>query len=110
MATSVINGAYAYIWTYRVWPESREAFAKAYGPNGEWVRFYAQSDNYIRTDLLIDEKNPDRFSTIDYFKTKESRDGLVRARKQKFDEIDQRWDEATIEEEFVGFFKVNSSE
>ena len=105
---SKVHGHCAYVWTYRVDPAQRQAFEEAYGPNGVWNRFFSQSPGYIRTDLLADAADPDRFSTIDYFKDANARAELVAAQKDEFDAIDQRWENATIEETFIGMFNVRS--
>ncbi len=103
-----LNGVCAYVWTYKVKPSERSTFIDAYGPNGVWNKFFSKSSGYIRTDLLSDEEDPNRFCTIDYFKDKNARADLVAANKKEFDEIDQHWEAATIEEQFIGLFGVKS--
>ncbi len=109
MTLTPINGACAYVWTYKVKPEQREAFAEAYGPNGVWPEFFSQSPGYIRTDILADNDDPNRFSTIDYFKNTEARPALVAEQAEAFAAIDKRWEEATVEETFIGVFAVHSN-
>ncbi|MEO1241548.1 MAG: antibiotic biosynthesis monooxygenase [Pseudomonadota bacterium] len=106
---SHVNSACAYVWTYRVKPEWRERFAEAYGPNGVWRAFFMKSSGYIRTDLMRDDDDPDRFATVDYFKDSQSRTDVVAANSEEFEKIDSEWEEATIEESFIGMFVTESN-
>ncbi|HRX41034.1 MAG TPA: hypothetical protein P5072_16475 [Parvularculaceae bacterium] len=101
---------HAYIWSYRVKPEWREKFQRAYGPNGEWAVFFARSPGYVRTDLLSDEREELCFVTIDYFKDEHVRGLLVEAHKDEYAAIDKRWQDATVEETYIGAFRVDSKE
>ena len=104
MIHPTVPAACAYIWTYKVKPERRGEFEKAYGAKGVWADFFSKSSGYIRTDLLIDSQDPNRFSTIDYFKDRISRPALVKEFADEFATIDKCWEEATLEESFVGEF------
>jgi heme-degrading monooxygenase HmoA len=41
------------------------AFEEAYGPNGDWARFFRQGAGYIGTELLRDVEESDRYMVID---------------------------------------------
>jgi hypothetical protein len=96
---------HAYIWSCRVKREWRERFRDAYGPSGEWAKFFAKSEGYIRSDLLNDEKDAGRFVTIDYFQDAEARGELVAKFGAEYKAIDARWQDATLEETFIGAFR-----
>lgn len=108
MPSATINGACAYIWAYKVKAENRNAFAKAYGPEGVWVEFFSKSPAYIRTDILADNEDSNRFSTIDYFENPEARPALIAEYAEAFAAIDKLWEAATVEETFIGAFAVHS--
>lgn len=111
MSAASIPAMTAYVWAYTVRPESREAFAAAYGPNGEWAEFFQRcSPGYVRTDLLFDEADENRFVTIDYFVDGSARRRLVETHAGEYNAIDKRWQDATIEEVFVGAFRVDAKE
>jgi heme-degrading monooxygenase HmoA len=40
-------------------------FEQAYGPDGEWARFFRQGAGFIGTELLRDLEEPDRYVVID---------------------------------------------
>lgn len=100
----------AYVWSYRVKPEWRERFCAAYGPSGEWSKFFARSPHFLRTDLLVDENDASRFVTIDYFRNAEARAELVATFAAEYEAIDRRWRDATEEETYLGAFQVAAKE
>ncbi|HXI87931.1 MAG TPA: antibiotic biosynthesis monooxygenase [Parvularculaceae bacterium] len=100
----------AYIWSYRVKPECAAAFTRAYGPDGEWAQFFRRSPGYVRTDLLRDTQASDRFMTIDYFADKKARAALVDAHSEDYAAIDKKWQDATLEEAFIGEFEIEGSQ
>lgn len=97
----------AHVWTYEVHPPQVEAFRRAYGPDGEWATFFRQSEGYLGTVLLEQCAEPARFMTIDYFADEMARSRLVEEHATDYAEIDRKWEEATIDEEFVGTFRVD---
>lgn len=109
MPSPSINGACAYVWTYKIKAGHRDAFVEAYGSDGVWAQFFSKSPDYIRTDILADNDDPNRFSTIDYFENAQARPALVAKYADEFAAIDKRWEEATLEETFIGVFAVHSN-
>lgn len=101
--------AIAHIWTYEVRPAHVEAFRRGYGPNGEWATFFRQSEGYLGTVLLEQCDAPTRFVTIDYFADETARSRLVDDRAGEYEAIDQKWDETTTDEAFVGIFHVEGA-
>ena len=108
MEPALINDACAYIWVYEVKPAHRDAFVDAYGPDGVWKEFFSKSPDYIRTDLLTDAADPNRFVTVDYFTNANARPALVEAHAKEFSALDAQWEEVTLREEFVGAFSATS--
>lgn len=98
----------AYLWAYHVRPEQVEAFRRAYGPEGEWADFFRRSDAYIRTDLLSDRTEPNRFVTIDYFADPQARAHLLEAYGDVYLALDRRWTAATLTEAVIGEFSLNA--
>jgi hypothetical protein len=98
----------AYLWAYHVRPEQVEAFRHAYGPDGEWAAFFRRSDAYIRTDLLLDRTEPNRFVTIDYFAEPQARAHLFEAYGDAYLALDRRWAAATLTETVIGEFSLDA--
>lgn len=58
--------AFAYIWEYRVKMEHIESFRLTYHDNGEWARFFRRDPATIRTQLLSNMNDPERFIMVTY--------------------------------------------
>lgn len=95
---------YAYVWEYRVDAERRDAFEAAYGPEGEWVRLFRRGDGYVRTELLHDRDDPQRYLTIDYWRSAEAFAGFRHALSGEFEELDRRLEQLTSSERKIGDF------
>lgn len=57
--------SYEIIWTYEVEPGRREAFERAYGPDGDWTRLFRRDEGFLEVVLLADADEPGRYLTID---------------------------------------------
>ena len=63
------NEPFTYIWEYQV-PASREAeFLRHYAPDGSWVRLFRHSNGHLATELYRDLARPERFITIDHWRS-----------------------------------------
>jgi heme-degrading monooxygenase HmoA len=60
----------ALVFRYEV--RDPEAFADAYGPEGEWAQFFRQGQGYVGTELLHDVEEPDRYLVIDRWESIEA--------------------------------------
>jgi heme-degrading monooxygenase HmoA len=63
---------YAYIWEFEVAPEKRTAFEQQYGPTGAWAALFKRSPDYLDTLLLRDKTRPQRYLTIDRWRSEEA--------------------------------------
>jgi heme-degrading monooxygenase HmoA len=96
------SARFVYLWEYLVSDDHMIQFQQAYGLNGLWVQLFSQSDGYIRTELLHDVDNPNRFITIDYWVSKEARDKFRIQFAEAFGALDEVCEAFTIEERFLG--------
>lgn len=60
---------YSYIWEYEVPPEAEAEFLTRYAPDGSWVRLFRRAPGYIGTDLYRDRDRPERFVTVDHWRS-----------------------------------------
>jgi len=97
---------YCYIWEYLVLPEHVEAFRIGYGSDGDWVRLFRRSADYIRTEFLQDRDDPRRFMTVDYWASREACISFRERVRVEFDEIDARFGRLTSSEDSLGEFDV----
>src|SRR5262245_34417168 len=56
---------YVIVWEFRVKRGQEEAFRRAYGPDGAWVRLFRRGAGYLTTELLWDEGEAQRCLTLD---------------------------------------------
>ena len=60
---------YLILWEFRVAPGTVPGFEQAYGPEGDWVRFFRQGTGFVRTDLWRDPGQPGRYVTADLWRS-----------------------------------------
>ncbi len=111
-AVSVFNlqefpmAVFTYIWEFIVRPEHMAAFVAAYGPGGDWVRFFSRDPLYLGTELLRDRERPERFITRDSWATRDARFSFRERFRAEYDAIDARCEAFTHEERRLGDFEV----
>jgi heme-degrading monooxygenase HmoA len=93
---------FVYIWKYIVKEEYIEQFIHAYNEEGDWVKLFRKSRDYIQTKLLYDINDPLVYITLDYWENKKARDHFIKSRQSEYDEIDTRCEDFTIKEELIG--------
>lgn len=89
---------HAYIWEYMVRLECAEAFEKAYGSEGDWVRLFRRAEGYVSTELFRDASNERRYLTVDTWDSAESWEAFRRDFADEFEAIDARCEELTEDE------------
>ena len=95
---------YVVIWTYVVKPESIAEFEAAYHSDGEWAAFFRRSPDHLKTEFLRDEHVPHRYTTIDYWSSKEAYLAFRAQWREEYDRFDRKCDEWTSEETHLGTF------
>lgn len=93
---------FAYIWQYQVDPSYRSEFLAAYNPSGDWAQLFSRDPTYLGTKLLRDLADENRYSTIDFWESKDDRDLFRERYSAEFDDLDDRCERFTREERFVG--------
>ena len=100
---------YVIIWRYRVDPAKLSEYKAAYNSEGEWVSLFRNFDGFIRTELLQDlDKN--EYMTLDYWTGVDSYDRYKSESKAEFQELDDRCEEFTVEETFIGAFELERTD
>lgn len=95
---------YVVIWRYRVEPSRIAKFEKAYGPGGEWARFFGASEDYLGTELLADDERPGEFVTIDRWRSEETYGAFLGENEAEYDRLDRRFEALTLSESRVGAY------
>lgn len=97
---------YCYVWEFVVTPERVGDFVEAYGPAGDWVRFFRRDPAYVRTLLLRDRENPARFVTLDFWSSRQACEEFRRRYRSEFDVLDTKFEAWTLRETHLGDFDV----
>jgi hypothetical protein len=97
---------YCYAWSFVVRPEHVNEFQAAYGPEGDWARFFRSDPEYLWTHLLADRDNPARFLTIDFWSSCEACAAFRERFSDQFEALDKSFERFTVEEVQIGSFNV----
>jgi len=97
---------FVYIWEYTVRPETVARFRAIYGPAGDWVRLFARSPGFVRTELYRDAHDPHRFVTVDVWRSAAARDQFRTEHADAFAALDRACAALTEAERFLGDFHV----
>jgi heme-degrading monooxygenase HmoA len=101
--------AFIRIWLYEVKPEYFKEFENAYCENGDWAKLFRNSKGYVKTELLIDSHNRNRFITIDYWDSENSFRILKDNFHNEYEALDKKCDNLTVLEEELGDFIQNGT-
>jgi heme-degrading monooxygenase HmoA len=61
-----------------------EEFEQAYGPDGDWAKFFRQGVGYIGTELLHDIEEPDRYIVIDRWESAEAYSAFLAEHSEEY--------------------------
>lgn len=92
------------IWEFRVASENREAFERAYGPEGDWAKLFARSSDFRGTTLLRDPAVAGRYLTIDSWTSAEAFEQFQEHHAEEYKALDRKCEELTEYEMKIGRF------
>lgn len=98
---------FVYIWEYIIDERRRDDFLHYYRPDGLWAVLFRKAEGYIRTELLKDRDNPQRFLTVDYWRAEADRNAFREKYAQEFEKIDKTCESFTHSERFWGDFNCD---
>jgi heme-degrading monooxygenase HmoA len=61
-----------------------ESFEEAYGPTGDWAKFFANAAGYIGTELLRDVETPGRYVVIDRWESADAYNAFLEAHRDEY--------------------------
>ena len=93
------------VWEFHVTRDSRRAFERAYGPNGDWARLFRRGEGYIRTELIRDRDVPGRYVTLDFWTSRLAYQKFRRQYLAHYKAIDKRCEALTQSEKCIGEFQ-----
>ena len=90
---------YTIVWRYLIRADRLEEFEQAYGPQGDWVRFFTQGEGYVGTQLFRELGTSRRYLTVDEWRSKADYDTFRSDHAREYGEIDARCEAYTESEE-----------
>jgi len=93
---------HAVVWRYRVAAGREAEFEALYGADGDWVRLFRRSDDYLGTDLYRDATRGDVYLSIDRWSARAAYDAFLQATREDYATLDARGDALTVEETRLG--------
>jgi heme-degrading monooxygenase HmoA len=92
------------VWRFRVPEETREAFERAYGPDGDWAALFRTADGFVDTTLLRDAEDPGTYLTIDRWRSRDDVERFHSRSGEAYAALDRRLEGLASEETRVGVF------
>jgi len=92
------------VWEFRVKPGKQRAFEKAYGPEGDWVELFRQSEDYLGTELFRDRDLRLRYVTLDHWNSREAYLRFKKKNRQAYQALDAKCEALTTREKRIGEF------
>ncbi len=94
------------VWEFHVQSGSQPKFEALYGPGGAWVSLFGRDPGWVGTELLRDTGNPERYLTIDRWRSAQSYDRFLAATGERYQQIDRAGEGITVTERLVGRFEI----
>lgn len=99
-----MENRYVYIWEFEVAPEKRGQFLSYYGPAGAWAMLFRRSPGYLGTLLLNDGARPNRFITIDRWRSAEEHQSFLADHGAEYEALDRLCAACTSHEASLGSY------
>jgi heme-degrading monooxygenase HmoA len=93
---------YTILWEYQVKEEKQSEFEEIYSPNGVWAKLFKKGTGYLGTELLRDEKQPQRYLTIDRWVSKENYEAFQSQWKKEYKALDAQYKGLSERESLMG--------
>jgi len=100
---------YLILWEFIVAAGREEAFAREYGPEGCWVRFFRQSQEYRGTELVRDVQNRRRYLTMDLWKSRSAYELFCEQESDMYSALDKVCEAFTENETLLGRFETSGN-
>jgi heme-degrading monooxygenase HmoA len=101
--------SFVIVWEFRIQSTKRRAFERAYGPEGDWAKFFRKAKAYFGTELIQDTQQRDRYLTIDYWESRKHYEDFKKQNRSMYQLIDVRCEALTSAEFEIGQFNRRAS-
>jgi heme-degrading monooxygenase HmoA len=101
-----VTVSFVIVWAFSPQPGLEREFEAAYGPKGSWAELFHESSDFLGTELLRDAKAPDRYLTVDRWRSHAAFDAFYDAKQRDYEILDRACELLTLREERLGSFET----
>src|ERR1700733_11998378 len=105
---AALESNYIVVWEYQGKAECEADFVAAYGPDGDWARFFGRSREFICVELLGSVGNAARFFTLDHWCSATAMAEFLAAHVTACAVMDRRFSGLTVWERRIGGFPTDA--
>lgn len=98
-------GRFIYKWEFTAAPGKADEFRKLYGADGAWVKLFRRAQGYVRSELLQDKADPQRFITVDHWESEEAWRAFREKFQHEYEDLDVLCEQVTVKERELGRFQ-----
>jgi 8-oxo-dGTP pyrophosphatase MutT (NUDIX family)/heme-degrading monooxygenase HmoA len=96
--------AHVLVWEFSPAAGRAAEFERAYGPDGDWARFFRRDPGYLGTELLRGAAG--RYLTLDRWRSRAAFEAFKTREAEEYAAIDRRMEALTSRETAIGAFDV----
>ena len=96
---------YLVLWEFLVRAGMEKEFENVYGPEGEWAQCFRRGQGYFGTELSRDLTNPQRYVTIDFWRSQAAYEAFKLQHAAAYTAIDKKCQQFTMSERELGRFE-----
>lgn len=98
-------GQFIYIWEFVAAPGKAVEFMDIYGTEGAWVKLFRRAPGYLRSELIQDSTDPQRFVTADHWESEEAWRAFREKFRHEYEDLDVLCEQVTVKEREIGRFQ-----
>ena len=104
LAARTAPQAHVLVWEFAPAAGREADFERAYGPDGDWARFFRRDPDYLGTELLRSAAG--RYLTIDRWRSRAAFEAFKEREAGEYAALDRRMEALTSHETSLGSFDV----
>ncbi len=93
------------IWEFTIRPASRAEFERHYGSEGTWAQLFRRHPEYRGSTLSRDTENPNRYLTVDTWKSLEAFRVFASQYTEEYHRLDKECEQLTEREMCHGYYE-----
>ena len=100
------DNTYYILWEYAVDPGRLSEFETLYGPEGDWIKLFRKSDQYLGTELLKRAGVKNTYHTIDKWTSKDAYEYFLSRVQTEYHDLDKKGEDLTLSEQKIGTYQI----